>query len=72
MEEKSSRDMSDEIGTAIESPSQDEALALVRELDAYQVSLYPPESNHLLDTDSLAAPDIRFFVARRGCWAATP
>ncbi len=27
-------------------------------------SLYPPESNHLLDIESLCEPDIRFFVAR--------
>jgi putative acetyltransferase len=27
--------------------------------------LYPPSSNHFLDLDQLARPDIRFFVARR-------
>ena len=27
--------------------------------------MYPPSSNHFLDLDQLAHPDIRFFVARR-------
>jgi len=39
---------------------------LIAALDAYQAALYPAESNHLLDLDTLAGPDIRFFVARRG------
>lgn len=37
---------------------------LVRELDRYMEALYPAESNHLLDIEALAAPDIRFFAAR--------
>jgi putative acetyltransferase len=46
----------------------------VEELDAYKTSLYPAESNHLLDIDSLAHPSIHLFVARRngealGCGA---
>lgn len=59
---------------AQESPRQDEVVRLIEELDAYLGELYPAESNHLLDIDTLAAPDIRFFVARRsgavvGCGA---
>ena len=59
---------------APESPRQDDVARLIRELDSYQESLYPPESNHFLDLDSLAADDVRFFVARRagealGCGA---
>ena len=59
---------------ALESPRQDDVIRLIDELDRYQESLYPPESNHLLDLDTLAAPDVRFFVARRcgealGCGA---
>ncbi|MBP2312364.1 GNAT family N-acetyltransferase [Azospirillum soli] len=59
---------------AQESPRQDEVVRLIKELDAYLGDLYPAESNHLLDIDTLAAPDIRFFVARRsgtvvGCGA---
>ena len=47
-----------------ESPRQDDVIRLIRELDAYQARLYPAESNHLLPIETLAAPDIRFFVAR--------
>lgn len=37
---------------------------MVEELDTYLGALYPAESNHLLDIETLAGPDIRFFVAR--------
>jgi len=50
----------------LESPRQDDVMRLLGALDAYLESLYPPESNHILDIDTLCAPDIRFFVARRG------
>ena len=50
----------------LESPRQDDVMRLLAALDAYLESLYPPESNHILDIDTLCAPDIRFFVARRG------
>jgi putative acetyltransferase len=55
-----------EITLAIESPRQADVARLLEALDAYQSALYPPESNHFLDVDALAAPTIRFFVARRG------
>jgi putative acetyltransferase len=55
---------SGEISVSAESPRQPEVVALVRELDAYLTSLYPVESNHLLDIEALCRPDIRFFVAR--------
>lgn len=59
---------------AIESPRQPDVERLLETLDAYQSALYPAESNHLLDVEALAAPGIRFFVARRdgravGCGA---
>ncbi len=49
-------------------------MRLLAALDAYLESLYPPESNHILDIETLCAPNIRFFVARRrgeavGCGA---
>jgi putative acetyltransferase len=49
-------------------------MRLLAALDAYLESLYPPESNHILDIDTLCAANIRFFVARRrgealGCGA---
>jgi putative acetyltransferase len=49
-----------------ESPRQPEVRALIQALDAYVTALYPADSNHLLDTDALAAPDVWFFVARVG------
>ena len=49
---------------ALESPRQDAVIRLLDALDAYQSALYPAESNHFLDVDSLAGPDVRFFVAR--------
>lgn len=35
---------------------------LIEELDAYQLSLYPAESNHLLDVETLARPEMLFFA----------
>ena len=49
-----------------EGPRQPEVQRLLSALDAYLESLYPPQSNHLLDVESLCAPNVRFFVARRG------
>ncbi|MFL5259072.1 MAG: GNAT family N-acetyltransferase [Hyphomicrobiales bacterium] len=40
--------------------------ALVHELDRYMGGLYPAESNHLLDIDTLAGSDVRFFAAFAG------
>lgn len=62
------------VSVSAESPQQPEVVRLVEELDAYLTALYPPESNHLLDIETLAGPDICFFVARRdgealGCGA---
>ncbi|WP_309083963.1 GNAT family N-acetyltransferase [Chelativorans sp.] len=49
-------------------------VALVAALDSYMGELYPAESNHLTDLETLAGPDARFFAARvdgeyRGCGA---
>lgn len=57
-----------------ESPRQADAIALVRQSDALMQSLYPAESNHLIDIDALAEPRVHFFVAREddralGCGA---
>jgi putative acetyltransferase len=35
---------------------------MLAESDAYSASLYPAESNHLLDVSSLAAENVSFFV----------
>jgi putative acetyltransferase len=47
-----------------ESPDQPEVIALIAELDAYQDSLYPPESRHALDLESLKQANVLFAVAR--------
>lgn len=49
---------------AKESPRQPEVIRLLDLSDAYMASLYPAESNHLLDVDSLEKPEVHFFVAR--------
>jgi putative acetyltransferase len=51
---------------ALESPDQPEVIALIAELDAYQDTLYPPESRHALDLSSLKQPNVLFAVARDG------
>jgi len=42
------------------------ATALLHRSHALMRALFPPEDNFFLEIDALAAPDIRFFVARRG------
>lgn len=49
-------------------------MALLSALDAYLEALYPPISNHILSIETLCAPNVAFFVARRhgaavGCGA---
>ena len=50
----------------LESPRTPEVVALIQELDAYLIDLYPAESNHLLDIDSLDQPNVLFCVVRNG------
>ena len=47
-----------------ETPRQDDVVTLIRQSDALMQSLYPAESNHLVDIDQLAQPHVHFFVAR--------
>lgn len=59
---------------AAEDPRQADVAGLVGELDRMFAELYPAESNHLLDIETLAGPDVRFFVVRHegeavGCGA---
>lgn len=49
---------------ALESPDQAEVIQLIADLDAYQDTLYPPESRHALDLTSLKQPHVLFAVAR--------
>ncbi len=48
----------------LESPDQPDVIALIAELDAYQDTLYPPESRHALDLASLKQASVLFAVAR--------
>ena len=54
-----------EITIAPEDPGQPDVAALVRALDHYMAGLYPAESVHSLDIETLRCPEVRFFVARR-------
>lgn len=47
-----------------ESPDQPEVRDMLARLDAYCASLYPAESNHLMDIASLMRGDVLFLVAR--------
>jgi putative acetyltransferase len=55
---------------SLESPDQPDVIALIADLDAYQDSLYPPESRHALDLASLKQPNVLFAVARDGAGQA--
>lgn len=62
---------------AAETPDQPEVHALLAASDAYAASLYPAESNHLVDVATLLAPGVHFVVARVdgravGCGALVP
>lgn len=57
--------MADSITIAREDPRQPDVVKLVRDLDAMFHDLYPAESNHLVDIETLAKPDIHFFVVRQ-------
>jgi putative acetyltransferase len=45
-------------------PRRPEVRELVGELDSYMQGLYLAESNHLLDVETLARPEVKFFVGR--------
>ena len=51
------------IAISAADPREPELRRLIEDLDRLQLSLYPAESNHLLDIDTLAGADIRFFAA---------
>lgn len=45
-------------------PRNPEIIEMIQELDHYMGRLYPAESNHLMDIDSLVQRDVRFFAAK--------
>ncbi len=51
---------------AEEPPRQPEVLRLLEMSDAFAASLYPAESNHLVDVSTLEQPGVLFLVARFG------
>jgi putative acetyltransferase len=55
---------------AFETPDQPDIIALIADLDAYQLTLYPPESVYALDMASLKQPNVLFAVARDADGAA--
>jgi putative acetyltransferase len=48
----------------IENPDQAEIRTMLAEGDAYYATLYPAESNHLVDVSTLQGPETSFYVAR--------
>jgi putative acetyltransferase len=52
------------IEIAVEDPAQAEVAPLLEASDIYMASLYPAESNHMLDVASLRHPRVAFLVAR--------
>lgn len=54
------------ITIAVEPPRQPEVERLLDGSSAYAQSLYPPESNFLLDIATLERPEVTFYVARDG------
>lgn len=54
-----------QISIGPEDPRQADVKGLIAEADAMLQALYPSESNHLVDAQTLAAPDAIFLAARR-------
>ncbi len=52
------------VAIELENPDQPEIRSLLAASDAYMASLYPAESNHLLDVGALTRPEVSFLVAR--------
>ena len=60
----------------IADPADSAVRVLIENLDAYMIPLYPAESNHLLDIETLRQPEMRFFAGFMGdevlgcggCW----
>ena len=65
-----------EISISLVDPAVPAVRRLIEDLDAYMIPMYPAESNHLLDIETLRQPQMRFFaavvdgetLACGGCW----
>ena len=47
-------------------PTKAEVIELIHQLDEYQESMYPPESNHLDSIDELSKTNVNFIAAYAG------
>jgi putative acetyltransferase len=47
----------------VDDPASPDACRLIAQLDAYQMRLYPQESNHLLSVEALRQPNVTFLTA---------
>jgi putative acetyltransferase len=56
--------MNDTLTIQQEPPDQPDVAPLIAALDGLMASLYPAESNHLLDIAALSDPAVTFLVAR--------
>ena len=45
------------------NPAQADVVGLIKQLDEYQESMYPPESNHLDSLDELSKTNVHFLAA---------
>ena len=45
------------------NPAQADVVGLIKQLDEYQESMYPPESNHLDSLDELSKTNVNFLAA---------
>jgi putative acetyltransferase len=52
------------LSIAVEDPGGFDVVPLLHQSDSYSGSLYPPESRHQPDVDSLSGANVRFFIAR--------
>jgi putative acetyltransferase len=52
------------VSIAIEAPDQPDVLVLIRALDDFHAGLYPADSNHFLDVETMKGPSVSFLVAR--------
>jgi putative acetyltransferase len=54
----------DDFTIVADDPAQPDVRRLIEDLDTFLVSLYPPESNHLLPIDALRQANVTFLTAR--------
>jgi putative acetyltransferase len=54
------------IAISLGDPTDPQVMRMIADSDRYYASLYPADSNHLLEPKSLCAANVSFFVARGG------